>query len=114
MLFVMITDLRQGEVSQIEASSSSGICCSQHSQHSTSGDLFKMNGACSEQLVKASAMGLLELSPADEVEGELVYYQHRLLCNAVARKRFSGLFYNPSSLISCMITLLLPSVVSVV
>lgn len=86
---VPLDDLRQGEVSQIEASSSSGICCSQHSQHSTSGDLFKMNGACSEQLVKASAMGLLELSPADEVEGELVYYQHRLLCNAVARKRFS-------------------------
>ncbi|CAN4081383.1 unnamed protein product [Withania somnifera] len=73
----------------IEASSSSGICCSQHSQHSTSGDLLKINGACPEQLVKASAMGLLEFSPADEVEGKLVYYQHRLLCNAAARKRFS-------------------------
>lgn len=85
--------MRQGEVSQIEASSSSGICCSQHSQHLSYGDL-KMNGACPEQLVKASAMGLLELSPEDEVEGELVYYQHRLLCSAAARKRFSGLFYN--------------------
>lgn len=86
---IPLDDVRQGEVSQIEASSSSGICCSQHSQHSTSGDLLKMNGACPEQLVKASAMGLLELSPADEVEGELIYYQHRLLCNAAARKRFS-------------------------
>lgn len=83
-----LDDLRQGEVSQIEASSSSGICCSQHSQHLSYGDL-KMNGACPEQLVKASAMGLLELSPEDEVEGELVYYQHRLLCSAAARKRFS-------------------------
>lgn len=86
---IPLDDLRQGEVSQIEASSSSGICCSQHSQHSTSGNLLKMNGACPEQLVKASSMGLLELSPADEVEGELVYYQNRLLCNAAARKRFS-------------------------
>ncbi|XP_060198145.1 uncharacterized protein LOC132627076 isoform X1 [Lycium barbarum] len=86
---VPLDDLRQGEVSQIEASSSSGICCSQHSQQSASGNLLKLNGAWPEQLVKASAMGLLELSPADEVEGELVYYQHRLLCNAAARKRFS-------------------------
>ncbi|PHU19878.1 hypothetical protein BC332_11029 [Capsicum chinense] len=85
---VPLDDLRQGEVSQMEASSSSGICCSEHSQHSTSGDL-KINGACPEQLVKASAMGLLELSPTDEVEGELVYYQNRMLCNAAARKRFS-------------------------
>ncbi|CAN4119519.1 unnamed protein product [Withania somnifera] len=86
---IPLDEVRQGEVSKIEASSSSGICCSQHSQHSTSGDLLKMKGACPEQSVKASAMGLLELSPADEVEGELVYYQHRLLCNASARKHFS-------------------------
>nr|XP_016470132.1 PREDICTED: uncharacterized protein LOC107792434 isoform X1 [Nicotiana tabacum] len=84
-----LDDLRHGEVSQIEASSSSGICCSQHFQQSTSGDILKLNGACLEQLVKASNMGLFELSPADELEGELVYYQHRLLCNAAARKRFS-------------------------
>lgn len=95
MLFIMLADLRHGEVSQIEASSSSGICCSQHFQQSTSGDILKLNGACLEQLVKASNMGLFELSPADELEGELVYYQHRLLCNAAARKRFSGLCYKP-------------------
>ncbi|KAJ8551240.1 hypothetical protein K7X08_000610 [Anisodus acutangulus] len=86
---IPLDDLRQGEVSQIEASSSSGICCSHHSQQSASGNPLILNGACPEQLVKARAMGLLELSPVDEVEGELVYYQHRLLCNAAARKRFS-------------------------
>lgn len=110
MLFIMLADLRHGEVSQIEASSSSGICCSQHFLQSTSGNILKLNGACLEQLVKASNMGLFELSPADELEGELVYYQHRLLCNAAARKRFSGLCYKPH-LILAHIRLLPPFLV---
>lgn len=37
-------------------------------------------------------MGVLDSSPEDEVEGEIVYFQHRLLRNAVARKQFTGLF----------------------
>lgn len=32
---------------------------------------------------------LLNMSPVDEVEGELVYYQHHLLCNAISRKHLS-------------------------
>lgn len=71
---------RDGEVSTLVASSSSGICCDDQSQNSA------------EQLVKAKNMGIFELSPVDEVEGELIFYQHRLLSNAVARKSSSGLF----------------------
>lgn len=44
-----------------------------------------------EQLVKARKMGILDLSPKDEVEGEIIYFQNRLLSNAVARERFTGL-----------------------
>ncbi|EYU22903.1 hypothetical protein MIMGU_mgv1a000270mg [Erythranthe guttata] len=72
------------EASQLEASSSSGICCINHNQHATSG-----NGVNLEQLVGAKNLGMLKLSPADEVEGELIYYQQRILHNAVARKRIS-------------------------
>ncbi|KAM7514976.1 hypothetical protein LguiA_004559 [Lonicera macranthoides] len=68
---------RDGEVSTLVASSSSGICCDDQSQNSA------------EQLVKAKNMGIFELSPVDEVEGELIFYQHRLLSNAVARKSSS-------------------------
>lgn len=32
---------------------------------------------------------IINMSPIDEVEGELVYYQHQLLCNAVARKHLT-------------------------
>lgn len=42
-------------------------------------------------LEKTKRTGILNMSPADEVEGELVYYQHKLLCNAVARKHISGM-----------------------
>ncbi|KAK6939812.1 hypothetical protein RJ641_029343 [Dillenia turbinata] len=41
------------------------------------------------QLVMAGNDRILELSPEDEVENELVYFQHKLLENAVARKCFS-------------------------
>ncbi|KAL2467526.1 PHD finger family protein [Forsythia ovata] len=82
--------LGEREVSQLEASSSSGLCCNNHDLQSTSGDqTIKCDGVNLDQLVKARNVGLLKLSPEDEVEGELIYYQHRLLCNAVARKHFS-------------------------
>lgn len=45
------------------------------------------------QLVKARKMGLLELSPNDEVEGEIIYSQHRLLHNINARKPTSGMSF---------------------
>ncbi|KAK7275707.1 hypothetical protein RIF29_16829 [Crotalaria pallida] len=42
-----------------------------------------------EQLDSAKETGVLEYSPEDEVEGELIYLQHRLLRNAVRRRQFS-------------------------
>lgn len=43
-----------------------------------------------DRLSKAKMMGILELSPEDEVEGELLYFQARLLDNAVAVKHRFG------------------------
>ncbi|KAL0360154.1 UNVERIFIED_CONTAM: hypothetical protein Sradi_3699900 [Sesamum radiatum] len=78
------------EASQLEASSSSGLCCSNNSAQATSdGWTFGCNGVNLDQLVKATNLDMLKLSPADDVEGELIYYQTRLLCNAAARKRIS-------------------------
>lgn len=58
------------------------ICCNHQSQ---SGDTF-----C--QLSKARELGILDLSPEDEVEGELLYHQLQLLGTAVSRKQLSGDF----------------------
>ncbi|WZZ07200.1 hypothetical protein YC2023_093121 [Brassica napus] len=41
------------------------------------------------QLAKARKLGILDLSPKDEVEGELLYYQLQLLGTAVSRKQLS-------------------------
>ncbi|XP_048592307.1 uncharacterized protein LOC106400322 isoform X2 [Brassica napus] len=41
------------------------------------------------QLAKARKLGMLDLSPKDEVEGELLYYQLQLLGTAVSRKQLS-------------------------
>lgn len=54
--------------------------------------IFNSDGVNLEQLVKARKSGILELSPEDEVEGEIINFQHRLLGSAVARKRLTGLF----------------------
>ncbi|KAL6512080.1 hypothetical protein OROGR_021677 [Orobanche gracilis] len=82
--------LIEREASQLEASSSSGLCCNNSNLQLTSGS---RTSRCSEvkinQLVEARHNGILKLSPADEVEGELLYYQHQLISNAVARKHIS-------------------------
>ncbi|XWS25217.1 hypothetical protein CRYUN_Cryun27aG0050700 [Craigia yunnanensis] len=79
---------REGDLSRLVSSSNASVCCSHQSKHSkcnekscTSDDL--------EQLVKARKLGALKLSPEDEVEGEIIYYQHRLLGNAIARNHFT-------------------------
>ncbi|KAJ0241475.1 PHD finger family protein [Hirschfeldia incana] len=41
------------------------------------------------ELAKARKLGILDLSPKDEVEGELLYYQLQLLGTAVSRKQLS-------------------------
>ncbi|KAL8482041.1 hypothetical protein ACS0TY_028261 [Phlomoides rotata] len=82
--------LRDREASQLEASSSSGLCCNNQNLQATSSDqTSRCNGVDLDELVEARNMGILKLSPADEVEGELIYYQHSLLQNAVVRKRIS-------------------------
>jgi hypothetical protein len=85
---------REREISRLEASSNATVCCDHQNQHSKCNNMIcKSDGLNLEQLVKARKMGVLDLSPEDEVEGEIVYFQHRLLSNAVARKQFTGLFF---------------------
>ncbi|XP_057974832.1 uncharacterized protein LOC131162404 [Malania oleifera] len=80
---------REREFSSMEASSSAGVCCYHRNQHSSLMDKIKIfDGVHLEQLVKAKNMGILDLSPEDEVEGELIYFQHRLLNNGLAKKCF--------------------------
>lgn len=82
---------RAGEFSALEASSSSSICCNHQSEESVSPGSTSKCGEIVEQLAQARKLGILEQSPADEVEGELVFFQQQLLHNSVARKLFSGL-----------------------
>lgn len=42
-------------------------------------------------LIKARKLGSLKLSPKDEVEGEIIYYQDRLLHNIIARNCVTGI-----------------------
>lgn len=81
--------LRDKEVSAPGSYSSSSICCNHQSPNPASADLTSKFGVNLEQLAKARNMGILEQSPVDEVEGELIFFQQRLLQNAVSRKRFS-------------------------
>ena len=84
------------EIAPEEASSASGICCYQQSQHLSPSDMIpESDGANLKQLVKAKNMGILEMCPEDEAEGELIFYQHRLLCNVGARKHLIGLCIVP-------------------
>ncbi|KAM0971666.1 hypothetical protein FF1_019575 [Malus domestica] len=79
-----------GVISRMEASSHASVCCNHQNKHPKCCDMIcKSDEMNLEQLVKAQEMGVLEMSPEDEVEGELIYYQHRLLNNAIARKHFT-------------------------
>ncbi|RVW17721.1 Bromodomain-containing protein 1 [Vitis vinifera] len=81
---------RGPEISPMETSSYVRVPCNHQSQHSTCTEMIcKSEGENLEQLVKARNTGVLELSPEDEVVGELIYFQNRLLGNAVARKNLS-------------------------
>ncbi|XP_057490593.1 uncharacterized protein LOC130776403 isoform X2 [Actinidia eriantha] len=78
---------RDQEISTLEPSSSSGLCCNQRVEHLTPSDMIsKFDGPKLEQLVKARNMGVLEMSPEDEVEGEIIFHQHKLLCNVITKK----------------------------
>ncbi|KAG8660441.1 hypothetical protein MANES_02G158699v8 [Manihot esculenta] len=81
--------LRLGETSSLEASSNAGVCCDHQNIHSMCNDLYKSDEVNREQLLKAEKMGDCKLCSADEVKGEIIYFQLRLLCNAVAREHFT-------------------------
>ncbi|XP_058097210.1 uncharacterized protein LOC131242526 isoform X3 [Magnolia sinica] len=71
----------------MKATCPASICCIHPPWNSTCTDLkCTSDAARREQSLKARTMGILELSPEDEVEGEIVYFQSRLLDNAVANK----------------------------
>ncbi|XP_029126709.1 uncharacterized protein LOC109795723 isoform X2 [Cajanus cajan] len=76
----------EGNSSLVQPLGASGSSSSQN-QNLTCIDISKPDEVNMEQLVRARKMGLLEFSPQDELEGELVYFQYRLLQNAVAKKR---------------------------
>lgn len=62
--------------------------------------------AVADQVSKAKSLGILEHSPDDEVEGEMVYLQTRLLDNAVVLKhRYGNIF---SVYLFCVSFTLLP------
>ncbi|XP_021748262.1 uncharacterized protein LOC110714096 isoform X2 [Chenopodium quinoa] len=44
------------------------------------------NGEGEEREVKADEMGVSDLSPENELEGEIIFFQQQLLCNTVALK----------------------------
>lgn len=82
----------EGEISRLEASSHASVCCNHQYKHPKCCDnICKSDEVTLEELVKARKMGAQEPSPEDEVEGELIYYQNRLLSNVVARKHFTGI-----------------------
>lgn len=54
-------------------------------------DEMRSTTDASEELAKARESGILELAPQDELEGEIVYFQHKLLSNAASRKALAGL-----------------------
>ncbi|KAL9394423.1 hypothetical protein Peur_013708 [Populus x canadensis] len=78
------------EISHLEASSNPSVFCNHQNKHSKCNDLISNSSEVNlEQLAKAKKLGILKLSPVDEVEGEIIYFQKRLLGNAVARKHFT-------------------------
>lgn len=82
-----------GAISCFEILNKATVCCNDQNEPSRCNEMIpKKSSEDMHQLVKAKKMRVPELSPEDEVEGELVYFQHRLLGNAVHRKRFTGLY----------------------
>ncbi|XP_039023269.1 uncharacterized protein LOC120155865 isoform X2 [Hibiscus syriacus] len=74
----------EGGLSRLVASSNASVCCNHQSEHSKCNEKSCQSDD-SVLSVKAKKLGALIFSPENEVEGEIIYYQHRLLGNAVAR-----------------------------
>lgn len=77
---------RENSMSSTKANSCANINCTEQAWHSSCSDNDGAVDGGEGELVTARKMGVLELSPEDEVEGEILYFQNRLLENAVASK----------------------------
>lgn len=98
MILFYFTDTSEGELLRWQASSNSGVCCDHEDQHLECNDVScKSGGFNPKQLVNKKIGEIMKLSPEDEVEGEIIFYQHRLLADAVSRKRFTGILIVLSS-----------------
>ncbi|XP_022141727.1 uncharacterized protein LOC111012014 isoform X3 [Momordica charantia] len=84
------SDLIGGEMSRWQASSNAGVCCDHEYQGLECNDVGCQSGGFNpKQLVNKKIAEIMKLSPEDEIEGEIIFYQHRLLANAVSRKQFT-------------------------
>ncbi|KAJ4962456.1 hypothetical protein NE237_022395 [Protea cynaroides] len=76
-------------ISSIEAPGPVDVCRSHRDQPSACiGKNYASDALKLEQLIKARTLGILEYSPEDEVEGELIYFQNKLVDLAVSSKRY--------------------------
>ncbi|KAM6542936.1 hypothetical protein CsatB_007383 [Cannabis sativa] len=78
-----------GGMSRFEVRTNASDCCIHPTKDSRCGMTCKADGVTLEELISSRKTGILDFSPNDEVEGEIIYYQNRLLSNAVARERFT-------------------------
>ncbi|CAN1188493.1 Protein Jade-1 [Linum perenne] len=79
------------EMSRLGASSDASVCCHHESKYlECNNRVYNHDGYNSDKLFKADELGIFPMSPSDEVEGEIIYFQHKLLSNAVQRKHFTG------------------------
>ncbi|KAK7282765.1 hypothetical protein RIF29_11801 [Crotalaria pallida] len=85
----IICPREEGNSSLVKTSGASGNS-SRQNQQLTCIDISKPGQINTEQLLRARKMELMEFSPEDEVEGELIYYQHKLFQDRVAKKRLTG------------------------
>ncbi|KAA3465285.1 Protein Jade-1 [Gossypium australe] len=78
------TGAKERDLSRLVASSNASVCCSHESEHSMCNEKSCLVDDL-ELSVKARKLRALKFSPEDEVEGEIIFYQNRLLGNAVSR-----------------------------
>lgn len=92
MTLFYFTDVPEGEISCCQESSNAGSCYDRQHQHLDCNNVSCNSGGFSpKQQVNKKIDGIIKMSPEDEIEGEIIFYQHRLLANAVSRKWFTGI-----------------------
>ncbi|CAK9327729.1 unnamed protein product [Citrullus colocynthis] len=90
MLHGKLLNVSEGEMPCWQASSNAGGCCDHQHQHLDCNDVSCNSGGFSpKQQVNKKIGRIIKLAPEDEIEGEIIFYQHRLLANAVSRRRFT-------------------------